>query len=59
MRCLNRHISKGDLVNCVTDLCNGLRAKNLRKFEKRARTDKRKGEGLFKKRKQKKKFYFF
>jgi len=42
LRCLNRHISKGDLVGCVTDLCNGgLKAKNLKKFEKRVRHDKK------------------
>jgi len=50
LRCLNRHISKGDLVDCITDLCNGLKARNARKFEKHLKHDKKRWEKVFKKR---------
>jgi len=49
LRCLNRHVRKGDLVNCVFDLWNGFRAKMIRKFQKNIKHDKRRWEKLFRK----------
>jgi len=59
LRCLNRHVKKGDLINCVFDLCNGFRGKMIRKFEKNIRHDKRRWETAFKKNHRvKRKFHF-
>jgi len=44
-------LKKGDIINCIFDLCNGFRAKDLRSFEKKVKHDTRKWEKIFKKRK--------
>jgi len=49
LRCLNQHVQRSDLRNCISDVCRGFRAKNVRKFEKNARHDARRWNKVFRK----------
>jgi len=52
LRCLNRHVKKGDLINCIFDLCNGFSGKMIRKFEKNVKHDRRRWHKIFKHKKK-------
>jgi len=37
LKCLNRHVEKSELLNCISDVCRGFRARDVSKFHKKAR----------------------
>jgi len=47
LRCLNRHIARSELGDCISDVCRGLRAKLLRNFDRTVRHNRRLWKNVF------------